>query len=136
MSIVDAEAPPWRLFSVSVRRIRRLSPTFLRVTFTGDDLDRFADNGFDVRVKLVLPAPECGFDKLPTGDDWFSRLRALPAPQQCPIRTYTVRAVRHADREVDVDIVMHPDGPSGSGPVARWARRTEIGDEIVLMGPN
>lgn len=47
---------PFRIFHVRVSRLVRLSPSFLRVTFTGDDLDLFADNGHartapsDVRV--------------------------------------------------------------------------------------
>ncbi|ADD43520.1 siderophore-interacting protein [Stackebrandtia nassauensis] len=136
MSTVTTEIPSWRTFPVTVRRLRRLSPSFLRVTFTGDDLDRFADNGFDVRVKLLLPAPACGLSKLPDGADWFTKLRALPVEEQCPLRTYTVRAVRQTRREVDVDIVIHPEAPGGDGPVATWARRIQTGDEIVLLGPN
>ena len=36
-------------------RLERLSPSFVRVTFTGDDLNLFADNGFDQRFKLLFP---------------------------------------------------------------------------------
>lgn len=136
MSTVTSEIQSWRTFPVAVRAHRRLSPSFLRVTFTGADLDRFADNGFDVRVKLILPAPACGLSKLPDGPDWFAKLRALPYEEQCPLRTYTVRAVRHEAREVDVDIVVHPTATGGDGPVAEWAKRVRVGDEIVLLGPN
>lgn len=134
--MTTTDIAPWRTFTVTVARHRRLSPSFLRVTFTGEDLDRFADNGFDVRVKLILPAPATGLSKLPQGPDWFTRLRQLPLDQQCPLRTYTVRSVRGQDREVDVDIVVHPEASGGDGPVARWAKRIAIGDEIVLLGPN
>lgn len=136
MSTADSDVPSWRTFRVAVRSHRRLSPSFLRVTFAGDDLDRFADNGFDVRVKLLLPAPACGLSKLPDGPDWFAKLRALPFEEQCPLRTYTVRAVRHDRGEVDVDIVIHPEAAGGDGPVARWAKRVRTGDELVLLGPN
>ena len=33
---------------------RALSPSFVRVTLAGDDLDELADNGYDQRVKLLL----------------------------------------------------------------------------------
>ena len=56
--------PAWRFFFVSVAAVERLSPTFVRITFTGDDLDLFADNGFDQRIKLVLPLPDLGFAKI------------------------------------------------------------------------
>ena len=94
---------PFRFFATEVRAVRRLSPHFVRVTFTGDDLDRFADNGADQRIKLIPALPGAGLAHVPTGPDW----RALPAEQRNPIRTYTVRAVRPDLREVDVDMVLH-----------------------------
>ncbi len=68
-------------------------PSFVRVTFTGPDLDRFADNGYDQRIKLALPLPGQAGVLLPQGPDWYARWRALPDHQRNPIRTYTVRAV-------------------------------------------
>ncbi|MPZ29101.1 MAG: siderophore-interacting protein [Micromonosporaceae bacterium] len=124
---------PWRLFAVRVRRVCRLSPTFRRVTFTGPDLDRFADNGFDQRIKLVLPLPGAGgMAHLPGGPDWYARWRELPDEQRNPVRTYTVRAVRPADREVDVDLVRHGD----VGPASRWAGVVRPGDAAALVGPD
>ncbi|MFF5180560.1 siderophore-interacting protein [Micromonospora sp. NPDC000316] len=123
---------PWRVFAVTVRAVRRLSPTFTRVTFTGDDLDRFADNGHDQRIKLVLPLPGQRGVHLPQGPDWYAAWRALPEHKRNPVRTYTVRAVRSHLAEVDVDLVLHGD----SGPATRWARRASVGDEIALVGPD
>lgn len=124
---------PWRLFAVEVTRVRELSPSFLRVTFAGPDLAGFADNGYDQRTKLVLPVPGHGLAHLPIGPDWFPQWRALPDDLRNPIRTYTVRHVRHAAREVDVDIVRHG---GGRGPVARWAATVQPGDRAALVGPD
>ncbi|MGH3683082.1 MAG: siderophore-interacting protein, partial [Natronosporangium sp.] len=129
---MTTSVPPWRLFAVRVRRVRRLSPTFRRVTFTGEDLDRFADNGFDQRIKLVLPLPGGGMAHLPAGPDWYARWRELPDERRNPVRTYTVRAVRPADREVDVDLVRHGD----VGPASRWAGVVRPGDPAALVGPD
>ncbi|MGW0803901.1 siderophore-interacting protein [Nonomuraea sp. NPDC002799] len=123
---------PFRMFDVRVDRLRRLSPSFLRVTFTGDDLRHFADNGFDQRLKLFLPVPEHGLAHLPTGSDWYLKWRQLDAEKRNPMRTYTARLVRPEAAEVDVDVVMHPDG----GPVARWAEGVRPGDVAVLFGPD
>ncbi|WBB77805.1 siderophore-interacting protein [Micromonospora sp. WMMD882] len=123
---------PWRVFTVEVRALRRLSPSFLRVTFTGPDLDRFADNGYDQRIKLALPLGGSAVAELPDGPDWYQRWRALPEDSRNPIRTYTVRAVRPYAQEVDVDLVLHGDG----GPATRWARRARPGDRLAIVGPD
>ncbi|WP_226898885.1 siderophore-interacting protein [Nonomuraea phyllanthi] len=122
---------PYRMFGVRVARLERLSPTFLRVTFTGDELGSFADNGYDQRLKLILPLPEHGLAHLPSGPDWYTRWRALEDGRRNPLRTYTARLVRRDEREVDVDVVMHP---GGDGPVARWSRVARPGDAAVLFG--
>lgn len=125
-------ATPWRMFDVVVDRVVRLCPSFVRVTFTGADLDGFADNGRDQRIKFLLPAPCGGWEHLDrTNPDWFAAWRSLPDDRRNPLRTYTVRAVRHDMREVDVDIVLHGEGPAG-----RWALAAEPGTPLVLLGPN
>ncbi|MFI5844953.1 siderophore-interacting protein [Catenuloplanes sp. NPDC051500] len=129
---VDRTTTPFRFFTAEVRRVERLSPSFLRVTFTADDLDRFADNGYDQRIKLITPLPGTGFADLPTGPDWYSDWRALPEERRNPFRTYTVRAVRPLLREVDVDMVLHGD----HGPASRWALSARPGSVAVLLGPN
>lgn len=123
---------PFRMFDVTVARITRLCASFVRVTFTGDDLDEFADNGRDQRIKFVLPAPDGGYVHLDRGADWYTAWRAQPEERRNPLRTYTVRAVRHDRREVDVDVVLHGD----LGPASRWALSAGPGTPLVLVGPN
>ena len=124
---------PFRMFDVTVSRVTRLCPSFIRITFTGDDLDQFADNGRDQRIKFLLPAPCGGWEYLDRQNpDWFSSWRALPEERRNPLRTYTVRTVRQDLREVDVDIVLHGD----TGPASRWANGARPGAPLVIMGPN
>jgi NADPH-dependent ferric siderophore reductase len=122
----------WRFFHVEVARVSPLSPSFVRLTFTGADLHEFADNGFDQRFKLLLPDAAGGYDSLPVGPDWYAGWRALPEERRNPIRTYTVRAVRPHLREVDIDMVLHGD----TGPASRFAGGAQVGDRAVLLGPN
>ncbi len=126
------DVPAWRQFRVGVARTRPLTPHLIRVTMTGQDLDLFADNGFDQRFKLILPSLAGGFDDLPDGPGWLPQLRRLPVERRNPVRTYTVRAVRPGVREVDVDMVVHGDG----GPASRWAEAAAPGDAAVLLGPD
>jgi NADPH-dependent ferric siderophore reductase len=135
MTLTTQPAPatePFRLFRARVRRTRRLSPSFVRITFTGEDLHEFADNGFDQRIKLVLPLPGRGLADLPTGSGWYAEWRQLPEGRRNPVRTYTARAVRPDQREVDVEMVLHGD----TGPASRFAAGARPGDEIALLGPD
>lgn len=131
-TVVPTATSPFRFFPVEVARTVRLSPNFVRVTFTGDDLDRFADNGWDQRIKLIPPLAGSGHRHLPTGPDWYTRWRCLPDEQRNPIRTYTVRNVRAAQREIDVDMVLH----GVTGPASRWAVSAGPGSRMCIMGPN
>ena len=124
--------PAYRNFRVEVARVERLSPTFTSITFTGDDLADFGTAGLDQRVKVVLPLRANGFASFPDGEDWYTSWRELPGELRNPFRTYTVRAVRPQEREVDVVFAGHGDG----GPASAWAGRARPGDEIVLIGPD
>jgi NADPH-dependent ferric siderophore reductase len=127
-----AAVPAYRPFSVRVTAARRLSPGFARLTFAGPDLDAFASNGFDQRIKVVLPLAGRGLRDFPHTPDWYAAWRQLPADRRNPVRTYTVRAARPLEREVDVDFVVH----DGAGPAGAWAAAARPGDDAVLVGPN
>ena len=134
-AVAAVETPVWRFYRVTVAAVRRLSPSFVRITLTGPELDEFADNGYDQRFKLLLPAPDGGFAHLAEGGgsaSWYAEWRQLPARRRPPIRTYTVRGVRPARREVDFDMVLH----GHTGPASRFALRAKVGDEVMVMGPN
>lgn len=137
---VRADSPvaqPFRMFRVRVARVRRLSPSFVRLTFTGSDLDQMADNGYDQRIKLILPVPGHSLEPLPTGDDWYAAWRRLPDELRNPVRTYTIRRVRPLRREVDVDMVLHGiDGSGPCGPAAQFASCARPGDGAALLGPD
>jgi NADPH-dependent ferric siderophore reductase len=132
--VLDAQAldAPFLLHRVRLARRVPLSTGFMRLTFTGPTLDRFADPGLDQRIKLILPAVDGSLDGMPLTDDWYAAWRALPDERRPVVRTYTTRAVRPESREVDVDLVVHePCGPAG-----RFATDASEGEEAILLGPN
>jgi iron complex transport system ATP-binding protein len=126
----------YRDFDARVIAVRRLSPSFVRITFGGTALANFASDGLDQRIKVLLPNSQGGIPAFAAGPDgWRAQWAALPDELRPPMRSYTIRELRH-DRggnvEVDVDFVLHGDG----GPASRWASRAIVGQHIVLIGPN
>jgi NADPH-dependent ferric siderophore reductase len=132
MTLAAPPVPAYRPFVAEVARVQRLSPSFLRVTFTGPSFDDLAPNGWDQRIKVLLPTADRGLRDCPRGDDWYAEWRALPEERRNPMRSYTVRAARPDVREVDVDFVLH----GATGPASSWAEQATGGDEVVLIGPN
>lgn len=129
--------PAYRPYCVRVSAVERLSAHFMRVTFSGEQLEWFGTAGLDQRIKVVLPLSEVsgGFSDFGQADeagDWYDRWRALPVAHRNPFRTYTVRRVDAAARELTVDFVVH----HGAGPAGSWAESAAVGDELVIVGPD
>lgn len=132
-----------RAFDVRVTRIRRLSPHFVRFTFGGESLRRFAPTGLDQRIKLIFPLPDGSFTDLGLFDDpapammtWYAAWRKLPEERRNPIRTYTVRHIRREQEQIDVDFVLHAEDDGGvDGPAATWATGAMTGDRLIVIGP-
>ncbi|MEV5969807.1 siderophore-interacting protein [Streptomyces sp. NPDC051921] len=135
--MTNAETAPFQFFSLQVDRTRRLGPSLVRVTFTGEDLKNFAAGGRDQSLSLFLPHPGQDAPVLPPLDDpdmyaILGAYRAMPHDERAVMRSYTVRAQRTEPvAEVDIDFAVHEDG----GPACRWAQHAKAGDRVVVLGP-
>lgn len=133
------ERPASRAYRTEVLAVTRLSSTFTRFTLGGPDLVHFGADGFDQRIKLLLPRadgtlPDLGLfeDPAPPVAQWYGAWRLLPDAERNPIRTYTLRAARPERAEVDIDFVLH----GSEGPASAWAISARPGDELVIFGPD
>ncbi|MDI3331545.1 MAG: siderophore-interacting protein [Micrococcus sp.] len=131
--------PATRAYRTRVARISPLSEHFVRFTLADEDLQFFGTGGLDQRIKLMIPRadgtmPDVGLfeEPAPPMMEWYQRWRSLPEDERNPMRTYTVRAVRPAEREIDVDFVLH----GTEGPASAWASAARVGDELVVIGPD
>jgi len=99
-----------------------------RITFTGDKLAEYPNDGPATHFKLLLPAPGQTEIALPTaGPD------GLVWPEPRPLRrTYTPRYVDRDARRLVVDFVLHGDGTGG--PASKWAAAARVGDQVVVTG--
>ncbi|MFD4294932.1 siderophore-interacting protein [Rhodococcus sp. NPDC058532] len=139
----DPVRPGYRPYRATVTEVRRLSPHFVRVGFTGPDFVHFADHARDQRVKVVFPTADRCYADLGVDDeeallrgDWYARWRDLPDEHRSPFRTYTVRAVDPARRRVDIDFVAHTEAGRPVGPGSTWLHRASPGDDLIIVGPD
>jgi NADPH-dependent ferric siderophore reductase len=129
---------PFVLAVATVASVERVSPSFVRITFSGADLADFGTPGrvLDQRIKLVFPAPGAPVPRLAPGDDWYSAWLALPDDERGAMRTYSIREllVSGDETRLVVDFVLHL-APGSTGPASRWADAASLGDELLVIGP-
>jgi NADPH-dependent ferric siderophore reductase len=131
--MTTAVAAPFRFFSLQVVRTRRLGPSLVRVSFSGEDLRYFLSDGRDQSLSLFLPAAGRTEPGVPVelGDGWWQAWRELPDDVRAVMRSYTLRSLRRNPDEIDIDFVLHEP----AGPASRWAARARAGDKVQLLGP-
>ena len=100
-------------YPATVKRVEHLTPRMVRVTFTSPELGSFGWNGPAAHIKLIFP----------TG-------AAEAAGARPTMRTYTPRRFDAAARELDVDFVVH-----GEGPASAWASQAAVGQSLTVAGP-
>jgi NADPH-dependent ferric siderophore reductase len=118
---------PLNMRELTVKRLALTSPRLLRVTLTGDLAD-FVSASFDDHVKLFFPGEGETRPAMPTVTEQgiaFDPERARPAS-----RDYTPRRYDHEANELDIEFVLH-----GEGPAASWARSAKVGDVLGQGGP-
>lgn len=119
---------PIKVRLLTVRRITELSPAMRRFTLTGNDLAGFVSASFDDHVKLIVPEAKGEKPNMPTLGDkglLFDTDRPKPA-----MRDYTPRRYDPDTNELDIDFVLHHDGPA-----TNWAEHATVGDYIGIAGP-
>ncbi|MFF4804150.1 siderophore-interacting protein [Streptomyces sp. NPDC001351] len=131
--MTTAVAAPFRFFALHVVRTRRLGSSLVRVTFAGEDLKYFASHGRDQSLSLFLPHPGQSEPAVPyeLGDGWWQGWHELPDGVRAVMRSYTLRSLRRAPDEIDIDFVLH----TPAGLASRWAAGAAAGDRVVVLGP-
>ena len=115
--------------SLTVIRREELSPHMVRIVAGGDGFADYVNNDFvDRYVKIAFPQP--GVDYEQPLDLWKIR-ETMPREQWPFTRTYTVRWVDPAARELAIDFVIHGD----EGLAGPWAASAQPGDSLTFTGP-
>ncbi|HHX5583632.1 TPA: siderophore-interacting protein [Pseudomonas aeruginosa] len=124
--------PAYRLFNVELKRREQLSPALTRFVFGGPEVAEMKTLAADQRIKIFFPDASGQPPSLPGGSEWYQVYRSVEPARRPPMRTYTIRALRAEQEEVDVEFVLHGE----NGPASAWATHARIGDRLQLAAPN
>ena len=115
-----------------VLRTELVTAHIVRVILGGGGFDTFEPNEFTdayVKVVFVRNGIDVGALPQPLTLDSFNE---LPPGQRPTVRTYTVRGVDTARRELAIDFVVHGE----HGVAGPWAMAAQPGQPAYLMGPS
>ena len=127
---MTTEAPRTRApYLISVARVEDVTPHLRRITFYADDLQYYPANAAAAHIKVFLPRAGQSQPDLPrlteNGPVWAAdAVRPL-------VRTYSVRAIRPEQQEIDIEFAMHDH----NGPAVSFARHAKAGDKIGISNP-
>jgi NADPH-dependent ferric siderophore reductase len=106
-----------------------VSPHILRLTFSGDDIARFASND-DLHVRMYFPPEDIEKPEWPRPAPDGRIL--WPEPERRPAtRYYTIRRIDIDSGEIDIDFVLHDH----AGPGATFAANAKPGAICGMAGP-
>lgn len=119
---VRREPPPFR--RVEVTRTEPLTPYLLRVTLGGAELQGLDPGLPAASVRLLLRHHSELVVPIWNGNEFLHADGARPA-----LRTLTPRRFDAERHELDVEIVLH-----GDGPMSTWAMAVQPGDAAAVSG--
>lgn len=121
-------------FAMTVVGTADLAPNVRRVTFHADEFADHDHTGADEYFGLLMPPAGAAEVTMPSEDRINVRqaIRRMPEDQRPDLRWYTIRRLRRAEREIDVDFVLH----GVAGPGSRWASRAEPGQKVGFRAGN
>ena len=110
---------------LEVLRVVDITPRMRRITLGGEQLAGFVSLGSDDHIKLLFAqnAAELAALESPT----FSVKGEGPQPA---MRDYTPRRIDLSRGELDIDFVLHGDGPAST-----WAEQAKPGQHLHIAGP-
>lgn len=108
---------------LQVLRVTDLTPRMRRITLGGEQLEGFISIGSDDHIKLLFacsPEEQAALDGFEMGNEGV----------RPTMREYTPRRVDLAAGELDIDFVLHGDGPAST-----WAAQAQAGQFLNIAGP-
>ncbi|OTA18086.1 vibriobactin utilization protein ViuB [Xenorhabdus vietnamensis] len=85
----------------------------------------------DQRIKLLFPLKNNPSLQVKEGEEWHSNYMSIPKEERPLMRTYTLRALRIENNEMDVEFVLH----GKNTPVSNWLEQSNPGAFLQIVAP-
>lgn len=111
---------------LKVKRKTTITPHYIRVTLTGDEVPLFANTTPGANNKIFIPP--AGMNKVHFPGFDYKKMQWIHAPEAVRpvVRTYTHRGFDAVNKEMYIDFVVHGD----NGPASAWAMHCQPGDVL------
>lgn len=129
MSETKKELPAIVRGVLTVKNKVYLTPNYIRVTLTGDDVPLFAETTPGINNKIFIPPTGVNEIHFPDFDYSTGEWSHAPEHLKPVIRTYTHRAIDLEKKEMIIDFVAHGE----SGPASAWAINAKPGDILGIL---
>ncbi len=113
---------------LQVKRATWLTPHMVRITLTGDALPGFRSDAADDGIRLYFPPDPTDASWVPSVQD--GKIVWLDDENKLPSREYSGRRYDAEANELDIDFVVH-----GEGPASTWAANAKPGHYLGVSGP-
>ncbi len=114
---------------LTVTRKEFLTPHYIRVYLTGENIHLFENTTIGINNKIAIPPKGCSKVYFPEFDYEKKEWKPLSDEIRPSIRTYTHRGIDLGKKEIWIDFVAHGE----NGPASAWAMNAEKGANLGVM---
>jgi len=119
---------PLQIVATVVRK-EYITPHYIRIYLTGQDIHLLANTTVGINNKLLIPPKGLNKVHFPEFDEDKKQWKPLSDDIRPKIRTYTHRGMDVEKNEIWIDFVAHGD----EGPASAWAIQAKAGDVLGVM---
>lgn len=118
------------MLTLEVRRCQPVSAGFTTVTLGGPGIRHLVPGEADQAVRPFFPREGQHALRMPTASNeaWMVQVLRMPKETRPWVRTLTVRSLRPAEQELDIEFALH-----GDSPMTSWVRRVQPGDPAGIF---
>ena len=129
MKDINIPASPFIAAPFEVIRKEYITPHYLRIFLTGENVAEISETTVGINNKIIIPPSDMVNFKMPKMNSQTKEWNYEENSSRPKIRTYTHRGIDLEKNEIWIDFVVHGD----EGPASKWATHAKPGDFLGVM---